>query len=149
MKYKFENGFQVCMPAALLVEDIQALQLAIRNDSKDLVESVLECLQESLDCYAVIPEGMTVKPSASSIIAPSHKAGIILQENGQDLHCVMHRPVSEAMDGGCQQCSDNCPYLIDGDCAPEKGLICLTSEFTYDAGCSCDDLLDTLDKKDP
>lgn len=131
MKYEFRDDIFTRIPTALLVEDIQALVRAACEQDTESVWATVECLCEALETYTEVPDDLFIKPSASSIVACGVKPGILVTE-GRDLKCAMDTPVSFAMDGGCCQCADNCLYMRQGKCDPDKGRVMLKGEFLYD-----------------
>lgn len=142
----FYEGFVSHVPTECLVEDYQMLQRVLNrlNNSlykadpiiADCVEDIgtaLECIAESMDRYTELPSlcAPDFKPSPSSIVALGYQNGIVGCEDGSDIPCIAGKPVSKAMTGGVLQC-ENCEFLKNGKCDPDKGRLLLEDDIVYD-----------------
>ena len=143
MDLKFRDDIITHIPTCCLIEDYQALAKAIENYDWDEVDTVMQCLSETITRYTKAPEGLDIAPSVSSIIAMSCYSGIVMNGN-KDLNCAMGKPVSKAMDCECRQCPDDCPYWLNKSCRPEYGQLALEGGISYKYGEDDDRLLNSL-----
>lgn len=124
--------FKTNVPTANLIEDYQTLLKAYLENDWSLVQTVMDCLAQSIDDHSFCTQPVHLRPSVSSVIAPSCAPGIFYDdEKKQDLQCKEGDPVSFAMLGGVCQCDLSCPYY-QATCFPEKMHIILESDTVYD-----------------
>lgn len=132
-KVVFNNKFVTKVPTECLIEDYQMILTAMSIEDKEERDSrlntVLECIAESIDRFTEVPAGVSVNPSPSSIIAMGVDNGILCHADGTDIHCIAGKPVSLALSGGVCQCNETCPYW--GECCPDSGIIILESSAEY------------------
>ena len=122
----------VVISASALVEDIQMLYEAIEKKDWGFVNTVRECLEDSLRNAKKIP-GTDIVPSPTSVIAMGHSSGIMMNEDGSDLVCTGGIPVSELTFTACTR---NCPHC--DECNPEKLCFMLEGGFLYNGADSWD-----------
>lgn len=121
MKYQFRTDIETKVPTCALIENYQDLSIAIQNGDWDLVEVVADCLADTINDYTIVPEGLHIKPSGSSMVLMSEESGVIVGEDGEDIRCIAGVPVSDALCGDYSQCPD-CFYKESG-CRPEIGRV--------------------------
>lgn len=139
--YRFNDHIITHVPTSCLVEDYQALCVAIHNQDWVEIETVKECLAECIERFTTVPDYCSIKPSGSSLIAMSCDNGILTDEKGYDLLCAGGKPVSHALSGGCDQCADSgCPWY-GTDCVPENVTIRLQNGYIYTPGSHTDEKL--------
>lgn len=135
--YEIRKNIKTHAPTWALIEDYQRLKLALQSDDyEELRENVnvtLDCLAELIENNTEIPDGLQIRPSPSTVILADY-CGIVTS-GGQDVLCAAKQPVSNAMSGGCWQCSEECPYYVNRECEPENGRILLDGGFLYDGSC--------------
>lgn len=118
MDYMFRKDIKTTVSTWALIEDCQALMKAIKEEDWSQVATVMECLADSIESGTIVPAGLNIKPSVSSLIAPSCEEGIIM-DGCEDVKCANGNPISFAMSGGVLQCSESCPFF--SECRPEEG----------------------------
>lgn len=128
MDIQFRKDIITHVPTACLIEDYQLLVQAVQEENWDLVKCVEECIASVIDSHTTVPDGLDIKPSPSSIVAPACDEGIIVSGNA-DLRCAAGKPVSFAMSGGVCQCTDEC--MAVHNCVPESCCIKLDCGLTY------------------
>lgn len=128
MGIQFRNDIITHVPTECLIEDYQTLVQAVQEENWDLVRCVKECIASVIDSYTMVPDGLDIKPSPSSVIAPGCRDGIMVSDNA-DILCAAGKPISFALSGGVCQCSDKC--MATHDCAPEACYIKMDQGLTY------------------
>lgn len=128
MGVQFRDDIVSHVPTACLVEDYQALVQAVNEHDWDMVETVAQCIAEVIDRHTIVPEGLDIKPSPSSLVALACENGIIMSDYA-DIRCAAGKPVSFALSGGVCQCSEEC--MAAHACNPEECHIQLESGTTY------------------
>ena len=88
MKYQFRTDIETKVPTCALIENYQDLSIAIQNGDWDLVEVVADCLADTINDYTIVPEGLHIKPSGSSMVLMSEESGVIVGEDGEDIRCI-------------------------------------------------------------
>lgn len=143
MSIEFNADIITHVPTACLVEDYQALLCAIKNEDWEVVQTVADCLAESISRHTSGLKGLDIVPSGSSLVAMGVKTGILLRD-GRDLLCATGKQVSHALSGGCCQCEPDCPHF-NQDCFPDTEGILLRHERFYEYGASNESLVSTFD----
>lgn len=124
----FRKDIKTTVSTSCLIEDYQALRKAIMNQDWEEVEVVCDCLASVIESFTEVPADLSIKPSPSSIIAPSCKQGILL--NGtEDVNCVGGQSISLALSGGVCQCSESCQYYMKS-CFPDENSFHLILDGT-------------------
>lgn len=133
MGYQFRTDIITNVPTCCLVEDIQMLREALTYplplEAQDLIQTVAECLEESIGRYTTVPDGLDITPSGSSLVAMSHKSGIIVNGEGKDILCLAGHPISAAQLECCG--GTECLYANTGRCLPDEGRFCLQCGEEY------------------
>lgn len=130
---KFVQNCITHVPVECLIEDYQALALAMAQEDWDQVGTVMECLAEAIDRYTDSSESMGFKPSVSTLIAPGVSSGILTHDGCTDILCANGNGISDAMLGGVLQSHcDTCSRRKSGECSPEDGRLLLHNGFLYD-----------------
>ena len=97
-KVVFNNKFVTKVPTECLVEDYQMILTAMSIEDKEERDSrlntVLECIAESIDRYTEVPDGVSVNPSPSSIIAMARRSGL---SSGESVPLIMFEAFSQAL----------------------------------------------------
>jgi hypothetical protein len=122
--YRFEKGIFTNVPTDALIEVYQMLATAYEYDDWDDVNCAMECIEEEISRYTVVPDGLDISPSVSSIIAPSIQNGILMDDK-KDVCCRGGKPVSEAY-----YCDRKCPHSLN--CC--EGEVLLENGFNYHIG---------------
>lgn len=149
MSYQFNDNIITHVPTCCLVEDYQGLAAAVHNMDWEAVQTVIDCLGETIDRFTEVPVGLNIKPSGSSAVAMDIENGIILDGYGKDLLCAAGKPVSFAMAGGVCQCPDDCGVRIDFGCDPEGCRVCLACGARTDDGEGMIQALETSEDSEP
>lgn len=123
MAIEFRTDITTTIPTSCLIEDCQVLVAGYLNHDWREVRSVIECLIHTIDTCTTVPTGLDIRPSVLSIIAPSHRDGIMLVDNA-DVKCAANKPVS------CCDCNSECASIHG--CDPEEGVVKLQNGFIYD-----------------
>ena len=117
--YKFRNDIVTHVPTGCLVEDYQTLQQVLDaiqdsrlEEAKKLVHTVMECLGSVIQDCTEVPEGVSIKPGPSSLIAMSCQEGLLLKGDDTDFRCLGGKEISSVLTGGVCQCDrDSCEHL--------------------------------------
>lgn len=139
MSIEFNKDITTCVPTACLVEDYQGLLRAIKEENWEAVQTVADCLAESISLHTTGLSGLDIIPSGSSLVAMGTQTGILLRD-GRDLLCASGKQASRALRGGCCQCGSDCSHFKQ-DCFPETEGILLRHEQFYRYGAANDNTL--------
>lgn len=136
MNITFRDDIETDVPTCCLIEDYWTLQRALNHldvgdiaEARDEIRCAMECIEEAIGRYTVVPAGLDIKPSVNSAIAMEMNSGIIMDGN-KDLRCRAGKCLS---DSAACSCLAGCPYARIGGCFPEKGRILLENDVAYDA----------------
>ncbi len=113
------------IPASAIIEDIQMLKEAKETGDTSLINTTIECLEGYFERCATIPD-TKVTPSPTSVIAPSVKRGIIINDDGSDLKCAGGISVSKL---NYETCDKACPHY--DKCSADKLRFVLDGGYTY------------------
>lgn len=129
------------VPTCCLIEDYWMIRTALEeianfeiSGAVETLNSVMECLMESIDRFTQVKSGLHIEPSVSSPIAMTCESGIVMDRD-EDLKCMAGRPISHA---GIQYCGD-CTY--HGSCNPDDGKFMLEGGISYKAWGTEDEVL--------
>lgn len=109
------------VPTWRLISLTEQLETAIQNNDIAATQSVKDQMSELIENWTIIPRQYKVKPSASTMITNKTPGGIILDDQGYDLKCAAHKPVSQAIKDGVCACLDTCKQYHN--CHPERKVI--------------------------
>ena len=122
------------VPTCCLIEDYWILHTAFEaingcnlTEARELIDTAMQCLQESIEQYTAVDKSLKITPSVSSAIAMGIQSGVIMNGN-EDLKCRAGHPLSEA-DYCCKW--GDCPYR--DKCDPGNGSYLLEGDIEYEA----------------
>lgn len=151
MDITFRDNIKTNVPTCCLIEDYWTLQRALKhlevgdiNEARDEIECAMECIEEAISRYTIVPESVEIKPTVNSAISMEVHSGIITDGN-KDLRCRAGKPMS---DSAACACFVGCPYAKITDpesCFPENGRILLENGVVYEATEDKEEFLDALD----